>query len=119
MKKLLIPIFGFRAGKYFTKTRRRQLEIPDSVWNNTEIFSEVDLTYSQLVTKVSPYLPSIGIGKPTTAKFKAYVKLYGLSLYLNNRYEFDNETFVFENRWQPNGEPDNKGYIIVRNFGGI
>jgi len=113
MKRLLISIFGFTVGKVITETRRVELGIPDSVWNNAEVFEEITLTYSELVSLLSPYLPSTGTGKPTTEKFQAYVKLYGLSLYLNNKEAFDAETFVFEDRWQPTGV-SNRGFIPLR-----
>jgi len=117
MKKLLVNLGNWKEGKVFTEAKRTLLEIPDIVWNNIEIFSNITLTYAYLFGKVGACLPSVGANKPTTDKFKAYVKFYGLALYFNNinAIEFDN--FIFENRWVYHHDNENEGYIITGKVG--
>lgn len=119
MKKLLIPLFGRRVGKVFTEERRLALNIPDVIWNNPDIFEEITLTYTYISGLVGDYVPSVGAGKPTTAKFRAYVKLYSVALYFNNKESFEAGTFVFDNRWVPTTDPEGFGFVVVSRTGAI
>jgi hypothetical protein len=118
MKRLLVDLGPYRIGKVFSEEKRVILKIPDVVWNNETVFEEVTLTYAYLSAKVGAFVPTIGTGKPTTDKFKAYQKLYAIALYLNNKEALDEDTFVFENRWVPQDNSQESGYTIISRSSG-
>jgi hypothetical protein len=117
MKKLMVPLVDLKPGKIFTEAKRVASNILDSLWNDETVFEEVTLTYTYLSGKVGAYVPTVGASKPTTDKFRAFVKLYALALYFNNIIEIEADTFVFENRWGQTPIPENEGYVIISKMG--